>query len=202
MQEGKRKRGEFLPLLFFLAAIFFFFFLFFVFFDSLSKYHTISIIQSPKKSIIPPKKFQQQRETTTKGGGGGGGGVLVKEEEEEEEEEEEISKIPSPKGHSRGHSKMSRRDPESLERENDRNLETMGDRVSMLKNITMDIHKEADSHHRILDGMRDDMSGFQGVLNQTVQQFSKVLETKNGRYFCYLFAFFIGMWLLSKIIFA
>ena len=96
---------------------------------------------------------------------------------------------------------MSRRDPESLERENDRNLETMGDRVSMLKNITMDIHKEADSHHRILDGMRDDMSGFQGVLNQTVQQFSKVLETKNGRYFCYLFAFFIGMWLLSKIIF-
>ena len=196
MQEGKRKRGEFLPLLFFWRL---FFFLFFVFFDSLSKYHTISIIQSPKKSIIPPKKFQQQRETTTKGGGGGGG-VLVK--EEEEEEEEEISKIPSPKGHSRGHSKMSRRDPESLERENDRNLETMGDRVSMLKNITMDIHKEADSHHRILDGMRDDMSGFQGVLNQTVQQFSKVLETKNGRYFCYLFAFFIGMWLLSKIIFA
>ena len=196
MQEGKRKRGEFLPLLFFWRL---FFFLFFVFFDSLSKYHTISIIQSPKKSI--PQKFQQQRETTTKGGGGGGGGVLVK-EEEEEEEEEEISKIPSPKGHSRGHSKMSRRDPESLERENDRNLETMGDRVSMLKNITMDIHKEADSHHRILDGMRDDMSGFQGVLNQTVQQFSKVLETKNGRYFCYLFAFFIGMWLLSKIIFA
>ena len=196
MQEGKRKRGEFLPLLFFWRL---FFFLFFVFFDSLSKYHTISIIQSPKKSIIPPKKFQQQRETTTKGGGGGGG-VLVK--EEEEEEDEEISKIPSPKGHSRGHSKMSRRDPESLERENDRNLETMGDRVSMLKNITMDIHKEADSHHRILDGMRDDMSGFQGVLNQTVQQFSKVLETKNGRYFCYLFAFFIGMWLLSKIIFA
>mgnify|MGYP001968328705 CR=1 FL=1 len=195
MQEGKRKRGEFLPLLFFWRL---FFFLFFVFFDSLSKYHTISIIQSPKKSIIP-QKFQQQRETTTKGGGGGGG-VLVK--EEEEEEEEEISKIPSPKGHSRGHSKMSRRDPESLERENDRNLETMGDRVSMLKNITMDIHKEADSHHRILDGMRDDMSGFQGVLNQTVQQFSKVLETKNGRYFCYLFAFFIGMWLLSKIIFA
>ena len=201
MQEGKRKRGEFLPLLFFWRLFFFSFFLFFVFFDSLSKYHTISIIQSPKKSIIPQKKFQQQRETTTKGGGGGGG-VLVKEEEEEEEEEEEISKIPSPKGHSRGHSKMSRRDPESLERENDRNLETMGDRVSMLKNITMDIHKEADSHHRILDGMRDDMSGFQGVLNQTVQQFSKVLETKNGRYFCYLFAFFIGMWLLSKIIFA
>ena len=202
MQEGKRKRGEFLPLLFFLAALFFFFF-------SLLRLLRLPLKVSydfdysiPKKSIIPPKKFQQQRETTTKGGGGGGGGGVLVKEEEEEEEEEEISKIPSPKGHSRGHSKMSRRDPESLERENDRNLETMGDRVSMLKNITMDIHKEADSHHRILDGMRDDMSGFQGVLNQTVQQFSKVLETKNGRYFCYLFAFFIGMWLLSKIIFA
>ena len=114
-------------------------------------------------------------------------------------------KIPSPKSHSRGRAIMSvsrGRDPESLERENDRSLETMGDRVSMLKNITMDIHKEADSHHRILDGMRDDMSGFQGVLTQTVQHFSKVLETKNGRYFCYLFGFFIGMWFLSKIIFA
>ena len=94
------------------------------------------------------------------------------------------------------------RDPESLERENDRNLETMGDRVSMLKNITMDIHKEADSHHRILDGMRDDMSGFQGVLTQTVQHFSKVLETKKGRYFCYLFVFYNGMRFLSKNIFA
>jgi len=183
-----------LPLLFFLAALFF---------------SLLRLLRLPLKvrfRFNPPKnqspKNSNNARTTTKGeggggGGGGGGGVLVK-----EEEEEEISKIPSPKGHSRGHSKMSRRDPESLERENDRNLETMGDRVSMLKNITMDIHKEADSHHRILDGMRDDMSGFQGVLNQTVQQFSKVLETKNGRYFCYLFAFFIGMWLLSKIIFA
>ena len=89
---------------------------------------------------------------------------------------------------------MSRRDPESLERENDRNLETMGPSVHVEKHLH-GYPQRSGLHHRILDGMRDDMSGFQGVLNQTVQQFSKVLETKNGRYFCYLFAFFIGMWL-------
>tara|TARA_X000000368_G_scaffold26534_1_gene20009 strand:+ start:3808 stop:4011 length:204 start_codon:yes stop_codon:yes gene_type:complete len=48
VQEGKRKRGEFLPLLFFWRL---FFFLFFVFFDSLSKYDFDSI---PQK-INPPK---------------------------------------------------------------------------------------------------------------------------------------------------
>ena len=91
-------------------------------------------------------------------------------------------------------------DPESLERENDRSLEHVSDRVSMLKNITVDIHKEADAHHRILDGMASDMQGFSGALNQTVQHFNKVLETKNGRYCCYMVTFMVFAILLFKFV--
>ena len=35
----------------------------------------------------------------------------------------------------------------------------MSDRVAMLKKITSDIHTEAESHHRLLDGLSDNMVG-------------------------------------------
>jgi blocked-early-in-transport protein 1 len=44
------------------------------------------------------------------------------------------------------------RDPESQERDNDTAINHMSDRVAMLKKITSDIHGEAESHHRLLDG--------------------------------------------------
>ena len=38
-----------------------------------------------------------------------------------------------------------------MERENDHSIDRMGDRVSALKKITIDIHGEVDSQHRLLD---------------------------------------------------
>jgi blocked early in transport 1 len=91
---------------------------------------------------------------------------------------------------------------DSLEKENDRSLEHMSDRVSMLKNITIDIKREADDHNKLLDSMRTDMEGFNGLLKETVVKFTKVLETKNGRYACYMLVFFMFCWFLSKLIFS
>ena len=52
-----------------------------------------------------------------------------------------------------------KQDPESLERDNDSAINHMSDRVAMLKKITNDIHGEAESHHRLLDGLSDNMVG-------------------------------------------
>lgn len=52
-----------------------------------------------------------------------------------------------------------KQDPESLERDNDAAINHMSDRVAMLKKITSDIHNEAESHHRLLDGLSDNMVG-------------------------------------------
>ena len=45
-----------------------------------------------------------------------------------------------------------RNDPESLERDNDAAIGHMSDRVAMLRSITDNIHNEAESHKKLLDG--------------------------------------------------
>ena len=45
-----------------------------------------------------------------------------------------------------------RNDPESLERDNDAAIGHMSDRVAMLRSITDNIHDEAESHKKLLDG--------------------------------------------------
>ncbi|EEH59815.1 uncharacterized protein MICPUCDRAFT_64586 [Micromonas pusilla CCMP1545] len=64
---------------------------------------------------------------------------------------------------------------QDLERDNDAALNRMGDRVAMLRKITGDIHKEADSHHSLLDGIGNAMGDATGALSQTLTQFRCVL---------------------------
>ena len=45
-----------------------------------------------------------------------------------------------------------RNDPETLERDNDAAIGHMSDRVAMLRSITDNIHDEAESHKKLLDG--------------------------------------------------
>ena len=45
-----------------------------------------------------------------------------------------------------------RNDPETLERDNDAAIGHMSDRVAMLRSITDNIHNEAESHKKLLDG--------------------------------------------------
>ena len=44
-------------------------------------------------------------------------------------------------------------DPESLERENDRSIDALGERVGALRAMTSGIHGEVESQHRLLDSM-------------------------------------------------
>mmetsp|Transcript_6705 Transcript_6705/g.7693 ORF Transcript_6705/g.7693 Transcript_6705/m.7693 type:complete len:121 (+) Transcript_6705:261-623(+) len=69
-------------------------------------------------------------------------------------------------------------DPETAERDNDRNIDHMAERAAMLKQITMDIHKEAETHNQLLDGMGNAMEGARTLLEGTVGRFAKVFENK------------------------
>eukprot|EP00191_Tetraselmis_sp_GSL018_P022780 CAMPEP_0177621514 /NCGR_PEP_ID=MMETSP0419_2-20121207/27626_1 /TAXON_ID=582737 /ORGANISM="Tetraselmis sp., Strain GSL018" /LENGTH=74 /DNA_ID=CAMNT_0019121437 /DNA_START=228 /DNA_END=448 /DNA_ORIENTATION=- len=53
-------------------------------------------------------------------------------------------------------------DAEAMEKENDRSISDMGERVSMLKNITKGIHDEVQGQHSLLDNMGMDMTGARG----------------------------------------
>ncbi|KAL6772437.1 BET1 [Auxenochlorella protothecoides x Auxenochlorella symbiontica] len=72
-------------------------------------------------------------------------------------------------------------DPESLEKENDRDIAALGDRVGMLRNITSGIHAEVEEHHTVLDNMSMSMSGIQLGLRASANKFKQVMNGPQGR---------------------
>eukprot|EP00243_Klebsormidium_subtile_P001904 TRINITY_DN13611_c0_g1_i1.p1 TRINITY_DN13611_c0_g1~~TRINITY_DN13611_c0_g1_i1.p1 ORF type:complete len:156 (+),score=15.46 TRINITY_DN13611_c0_g1_i1:103-570(+) len=85
---------------------------------------------------------------------------------------------------------------EIAEQENERGLDTLADRVSILKRITTDIHSEAESHHSLLDQMGRNMDGARGMLSGTVDRMTKVFQTKSGRQIFYIVASCVAIFLL------
>lgn len=82
------------------------------------------------------------------------------------------------------------------EHDNDRAMDGLQDRVSILKRLTGDIHEEADSHNRVLDRMGNDMDSSRGVLSGTMDRFKTVFETKSSRRTATLVAAFVAVFLL------
>eukprot|EP00192_Tetraselmis_astigmatica_P017243 CAMPEP_0117667888 /NCGR_PEP_ID=MMETSP0804-20121206/11225_1 /TAXON_ID=1074897 /ORGANISM="Tetraselmis astigmatica, Strain CCMP880" /LENGTH=109 /DNA_ID=CAMNT_0005475681 /DNA_START=318 /DNA_END=648 /DNA_ORIENTATION=+ len=60
-------------------------------------------------------------------------------------------------------------------------MSDLGDRVSMLKNITKGIQDEVHSQHTILDNMGVDMSGARNMLGGTVDRLGKVMENASNK---------------------
>ncbi len=91
-------------------------------------------------------------------------------------------------------------DEESLERENDRGVSDLGDRVGLLKSITKGIRDEVQEQHGILDRMSLDMSGTRGLLGGTVERLGKVMEDSNNsrlmRFVCGLVALMMVIYFL------
>ncbi|CAD6248946.1 unnamed protein product [Miscanthus lutarioriparius] len=60
------------------------------------------------------------------------------------------------------------------EQENDRAIDGLQDRVSILKRLSGDIHEEVETHNRMLDRMGNDMDSSRGFLSGTVDKFKMV----------------------------
>ncbi|KAL5222488.1 hypothetical protein ABZP36_027201 [Zizania latifolia] len=82
------------------------------------------------------------------------------------------------------------------EHENDQSLDSLQDRVSVLKRLTGDIHEEVENHNRMLDRMGNDMDASRGFLSGTVDKFKMVFETKSSRRMATMVASFIAVFFL------
>ncbi|PUZ52731.1 hypothetical protein GQ55_6G293100 [Panicum hallii var. hallii] len=82
------------------------------------------------------------------------------------------------------------------EQENDQAMDSLHDRVSILKRLTGDIHEEVENHNRMLDRMGNDMDASRGFLSGTVDRFKMVFETKSSRRMATMVASFIAVFLL------
>ncbi|KAF8069627.1 BET11 [Scenedesmus sp. PABB004] len=67
-------------------------------------------------------------------------------------------------------------DPESLERENERNLDSLSERIGLLKQATHGIRSEVESQHHVLDRMTDAMFSTGGMLGGAADKFRVVRD--------------------------
>lgn len=79
---------------------------------------------------------------------------------------------------------------DAMERDNDRNIDYMGDRVAALKKITVDIHDEVEGHHRLIDSTSDSMADAKAALRETAGALREVIENaRRHRYFWQMIGF-------------
>ncbi|KAL5211990.1 hypothetical protein ABZP36_022837 [Zizania latifolia] len=62
--------------------------------------------------------------------------------------------------------------------ENDRAIDGLQDRVSILKRLSGDIHEEVETHNRMLDRMGNDMDSSRGFLSGTVDKFKMAFSAE------------------------
>ncbi|XP_057475981.1 bet1-like SNARE 1-2 [Actinidia eriantha] len=70
-------------------------------------------------------------------------------------------------------------------------INSLQDRVSFLKRLTGDIHKEVESHNRMLDRIGNEMDASRGIMSGTMARFKMVFEKKSSRSMCKLAAYFV-----------
>jgi len=92
---------------------------------------------------------------------------------------------------------------DGMERENDRSISHMSDRVSALKQITVDIHDEVEGHHRLLNDTTDDMERMKTALKESAMAFQQIIDNaRKAGYFWKIvggtvFVFFFLRWTLG-----
>ncbi|XP_057972323.1 bet1-like SNARE 1-1 isoform X2 [Malania oleifera] len=82
------------------------------------------------------------------------------------------------------------------EHDNERAMDGLQDRVSLLKRLTGDIHEEVETHNHVLDRMGNDMDASRGILSGTMDRFKMVFETKSSQKMFTLVASFVVIFLV------
>ncbi|KAH0637260.1 hypothetical protein KY289_037175 [Solanum tuberosum] len=76
------------------------------------------------------------------------------------------------------------------ERDNDKAVDSLQDRVSFLKKLTGDIHEEVETHNKMLDRMGNEMDSSRGIMSGTMDRFKMVFEKKSNQKVCKLVGYF------------
>lgn len=104
-------------------------------------------------------------------------------------------------GGARGRGKE-RVDVEALERDNEHGLDSLAEKVGLLKMATQGIKGEVDNQHVTLDGMDDGMMGTRGILTSVNDKFKTVMSNKSNRQMTILvvvaLSILVVFWWLSK----
>jgi blocked early in transport 1 len=89
-----------------------------------------------------------------------------------------------------------------MERENDRSLEFMSERVSALKNVTIDINEEVSRQHLLLDETADEFARVRETLRDSARAFQRVIDNARRQgYFWQVVMFVIVSFFILRMMF-
>ncbi|OUS48674.1 Bet1-like snare 1-2 [Ostreococcus tauri] len=91
---------------------------------------------------------------------------------------------------------------DDMERENDRSLEFMSERVSALKNVTIDINEEVSRQHLLLDETADEFARVRETLRDSARAFQRVIDNARRQgYFWQVVMFVIVSFFILRMMF-
>ncbi|KAJ3006981.1 protein transport protein bet1 [Thoreauomyces humboldtii] len=82
-----------------------------------------------------------------------------------------------------------------MENDNDEQVDVLGNKVSMLKQITIQINEELNLQKNLLNAMEDDFDSTSNILASTMKRFTTMAKTQNGRWMWYLVLFVTAVFL-------
>jgi len=89
-----------------------------------------------------------------------------------------------------------------MERENDRSIEFMSERVSALKKVTVDINDEVGRQHLLLDDTADEFARARDALRDSARAFQRVIDNARRQgYFWQVVVFVVIFFFIARSIF-
>ncbi|KXJ22487.1 BET1-like protein [Exaiptasia diaphana] len=85
-----------------------------------------------------------------------------------------------------------------MEAENNRLVDNLSNKISMLKGIAIDIDKESKHQNRYIDGMSDDFGSTSGLLSGSAQRLAHMIGSgkSNRTLMCYIITGLVVLFLI------
>lgn len=104
---------------------------------------------------------------------------------------------------SRAHGKVAAEHSENiLRQQNDALINDLHKKVGVLKDLSIDIHRETKEHNAYLDGLTDDFGKAGGLLKGTIAKLTSMMANGGSKHICvlvfFVFFFFLLLWRLIK----
>ena len=89
------------------------------------------------------------------------------------------------------------------EQQNNKEIDSLGNKVNSLKHIALDIGKEVDQHNNLLDGMDSQMGSVGQLMGSALDKIGEMMQAGGSKHMCYLillivclflFLYFLLMW--------
>mmetsp|Transcript_7581 Transcript_7581/g.12235 ORF Transcript_7581/g.12235 Transcript_7581/m.12235 type:complete len:138 (-) Transcript_7581:1460-1873(-) len=88
------------------------------------------------------------------------------------------------------------------EEENNRQTAVLGDQVSRLKELSLQINGEVNTQNDLLSGMSSDFSGTGQLMSNTLKKLQHMIDTGGSKHMCYLILFVVGLFFFVYFIVA